>query len=88
MQPAELSIDLDAQELLNPTTPPESVEVEDISCVAPVLEEVQAEAISEPTSDQPIQTVDDESVEIELTLEQMEAMLTPPASQPDGTNGQ
>jgi hypothetical protein len=70
MQPSiEISIDLTAQELTAPYTPPSMVEVEDICDVDPLLRTGAFAANGELAS------ASDESVEIELTSEQIDALL-------------
>jgi hypothetical protein len=75
MQPSiEISIDLTAQELTAPYSPPSMVEVEDICDVDPLLRTGAFAANSELGASGAADT--DDSVEIELTAEQMDALLS------------
>jgi hypothetical protein len=72
MQPSiEISIDLTAQELMAPYTPPAMVEVEDICDVDPMLRTGAFAANTEVAESDA-----DDSVEIELTAEQIDALLS------------
>ncbi|MGH6611784.1 MAG: hypothetical protein ACRECQ_16185 [Burkholderiaceae bacterium] len=72
----ENSIELCAQELLAPAAPAGMVEVDDIGEVDPLLRTGSAVANAESAGTAPVQTED--SVEIELTAEQMDALLEGP----------
>lgn len=67
-QPAEISIELTAQDLLAPPAPQGWVEIEDI-CAQNLLD-AQAAAANVATG-----ASDDDSIEIELTPEEMDALL-------------
>ena len=71
MHPVEISIDLTAQELLAPFEPPDTIEVENICEVDPSLR-LPGAAANEAA---PAPSASDESVEIELTAEQIDACL-------------
>jgi hypothetical protein len=71
-QPLEFSIELSAQELLAPPALEGFVEIEDICCVD--TQEVAALAAS--TTPAPAVCCDDDSVEIELTADEMDALLS------------
>jgi hypothetical protein len=64
----EFSIDLTAQELLSPPAPTAMVEVDDICSVDPLPQAAAANIPHEPALD--------DTVEIELTAEQMDALLS------------
>ena len=70
---AEISIDLTAQELADPATQASPIEVDDIgefdTLPEPLAAPIQAQ--TQPQEAGP----DDDTVEIELTTEQMESML-------------
>jgi hypothetical protein len=70
----EISIDLTAQELTAPYTPPSMVEVEDICDVDPLLR-TGAFAANSDLAESGAADPDD-SVEIELTAEQIDALLS------------
>ena len=73
MEPSiEISIDLTAQELLAPYSPPAMVEVDDICDVDPLLRTGAFAANSELA---PQAATPDDSVEIELTAEQIDALF-------------
>jgi hypothetical protein len=72
--PVEISIDLTAQELLAPPALDAMVEVEDICDVDPLLRTGAFVANSDQATANDDASADD-SVEIELTAEQMDAML-------------
>ncbi|MGH8177446.1 MAG: hypothetical protein ACREV5_14390 [Steroidobacter sp.] len=75
MQPSmEFSIDLTAQELLAPFTPAGMVEVDDICAVDPLLRTGSFAANSDAPAELTAADRED-SVEIELTAEQMNALL-------------
>ena len=63
----EISIDLTAQDLLSLPGPSEMVEVDDI-CAFDVLPQALAANVPQPAAD--------DTVEIELTAEQIDAMLS------------
>jgi hypothetical protein len=75
----EISIDLTAQELLAPPAPPEIIQVEDIGEIDPALRTGAFAATATQTAAQ-VQSAPagetDDSVEIELTAEQIEALLS------------
>jgi hypothetical protein len=74
MEPSiEISIDLTAQELMAPYSPPAMVEVDDICDVDPLLR-TGAFAANSELAPQAAATTDD-SVEIELTAEQIDALF-------------
>jgi hypothetical protein len=75
MQPStEISIDLTAQELLSPPQPTDIIQVEDIGEVDPAL---RTGAFAASAQQAPADTAStDDSVEIELTAEQIDAMLS------------
>jgi len=82
---AEISIDLTAQELTDPTSIapfPNEIEVDDICEFDPLLKPVPAAnndgAVLSPADPLPDPTLDDDTieVEIELSAEQMDAMLS------------
>ena len=71
--PLEISIDLTTQELLSPPPLDAMVEVEDICDVDPLLRTGSFVANADKASEN--EPTADDSVEIELTAEQMDAML-------------
>lgn len=71
-QPQEFSIELSAQELLTPPALEGFLEIEDMCCVD--TQEVAALAAS--TIPAPAVSCDDDSVEIELTADEMDALLS------------
>jgi hypothetical protein len=73
MEPSiEISIDLTAQELMAPYAPTAMVEVDDICHVDPLLRTGAFAANSELA---PLAGMPDDSVEIELTAEQIDALF-------------
>ena len=75
----EISIDLTAQELTDPETPVAPIEVDDICEFEPLIDpsrvantEVAPPAVKEPYD--PFK--DDDTIEIELSADQVDAMLT------------
>jgi len=69
---AEISIDLTAQEMTDPPMTPSEIDVDDICEFDPLLTPQKAantDALPEPVPD-------DDTIEIELTAEQMDAMLS------------
>lgn len=72
----ENSIELCAQELLAPPAPAGMVEVDDIGAVDPLLRTASPSADAERAGTAPAPTED--PVEIELTAEQMDALLEGP----------
>jgi hypothetical protein len=74
----EISIDLTAQELLAPPAPPEIIQVEDIGEIDPALRTGAFAATATKTAAQVQSAPADEadSVEIELTAEQIDALLS------------
>ena len=68
-QPAEISIELTAQELLAPQTPPHLTEIDDVCAVDLLaIPPVAANAATAPA-------IDAEYIEIELTPQEMDALL-------------
>ena len=68
--PLEISIDLTAQDLLTPPTLDSIVEVEDVCAVDPLLN-----AKGAANADAAPAVALEDSIEIELTAEQMDALL-------------
>jgi hypothetical protein len=80
---AEISIDLTAQELTDPSTVgPSEIEVDDICEFDPLLKPLPAAnndgAVLSPADPLPDPALDDDTIEIEIELnaEQMDAMLS------------
>lgn len=75
MEPAtELSIELATQELLAPFTPSDIVEVENICEIDPSLRNLDG-ANSAPATPQTSAPAADDTAEIELTAEEIDALL-------------
>jgi hypothetical protein len=74
--PIEVSIDLTTQDLLQPTEPSAMVEVDDICRVDPLPFEQSAAANSPAPTEV---SANDDTVEIELTAQQMDELLEHPA---------
>lgn len=70
-QPLEFSIELSAQELLAPPTLEGFVEIDDICCV----DTLEVAALAADATPAPAVSCDDDSVEIELTADEMDALL-------------
>jgi len=79
MQPStEISIDLTAQELLAPPTPTDIIQVDDIGDIDPALRTGSFAANAPQAQAQQAASAgdtEDDSVEIELTAEQIDALL-------------
>lgn len=80
---AEISIDLTAQELTDPSTlVPNEIEVDDICEFDPLLKPLPAAnndgAVLSPADPMPDPALDDDTIEVEIELnaEQMDAMLS------------
>nr|WP_298722736.1 hypothetical protein [uncultured Steroidobacter sp.] len=80
---AEISIDLTAQELTDPSTiAPSEIEVDDICEFDPLLKPLPAAnndgAVLSPADPLPDPALDDDTIEVEIELnaEQMDAMLS------------
>lgn len=71
-QPLEFSIELSAQELLAPPALEGLVEIEDICCV----DTRKVAALAATTTPAPAVRCEDDSVEIELTAAEMDALLS------------
>jgi hypothetical protein len=78
MQPStEISIDLTAQELLSPPELTDIVQVEDIGEIDPALRTGAFTTTAASVQQAPADAVStDDSVEIELTAEQIDALLS------------
>lgn len=75
----EISIDLTAQELMDPEAPVAPIEVDDICEFEPLIDpsKVANTEIAPPAKSEPYDPFkDDDTVEIELSAEQVEAMLS------------
>lgn len=72
-QSTEISIDLAAQELLAPPSLDAMVEVDDIGTIDPLL---STGSFVANTGLHPAPPADDDSIEIELTAEQIDALLS------------
>lgn len=70
-QSLEVSIELSAQELLAPPALEGFVEIEDICCV----DTLEVTALAANATPAPAISCDDDSVEIELTAAEMDALL-------------
>lgn len=72
----EISIDLTAQELMDPETPVAPIEVDDICEFEPLIDPNKV-ANQDATPAEPYDPFsDDDTVEIELSLEQIDAVLS------------
>jgi hypothetical protein len=74
-QSLEVSLELTAQELLRPPTSAHLVEVDDIGEVDPLLRTGSFIANPEPSAEAAPASECDDTVEIELTAEQIAALL-------------
>jgi hypothetical protein len=73
----EISIDLTAQELSDPEPPVAPIEVDDICEFEPLIDphKVANAPIAPPAVSEPYDPFDDGTIEIELSAEQVDAML-------------
>jgi hypothetical protein len=74
----EISIDLTAQELTDPESTVAPIEVDDICEFEPLIDphKVANTPIAAPAVSEPYDPFDDDTIEIELSAEQVDAMLS------------